>query len=632
MGTRINKWKHIIMVVFSLDIICRGNSSTGKSEETSAEGMQISTGFRHHTLATSTCFIPNLFFSDPNRKNTEYPSDLKLCPNSINPLLNNNQTHIWVVKRHLHHYNAFDDEFFRCCYKSFHLSGETVDYRRQGVDSTIMYHDCIIFNETIVAPHEFVRVYCYYKSSIIYDQIFTNAITKTVALPPLTTYLSEAAHTQNQIQMSYNVLIFGMSSMSLQNFQRTMTKTDEVLKNRDVVDFYGYSRYDDTKYANLMPVLSGHKSCDVECAARDMFVWEQFKQQGFYTALIEDTKDSSISFCDFTRSPTDYYLKPFLVESGEIKSHNYCTGNKYTFKILIDYTEQLCNTLLEKKLFGVFWQSSMSSQGWDYPTVTDGDYATLFSNLIGNGYLDQTILIIMSDLGTRYNETKESYLEERLPLLKMVMPPSFREKYRIAYNNLRLNSQRLITAFDLHSTLLDLADLNAVRDEEILLRTKKDLSETQGTSLFKPISSKRTCSSVGLDDNHCICFEQKKLYNLNGITARYTAKLIVPVINKLLEPYPQCPFLQYASLAEISKFTAIHLRDNRFVEYLVRIRTSPRGVFEATVRFDTTWSVVSAVSRLDYDERKSYCVDDPLIKLYCFCPWPQVMKLVLPES
>jgi len=81
-----------------------------------------------------------------------------------------------------------------------------------------------------------------------------------------------------------------------------------------------------------------------------------------------------------------------------------------------------------------------------------------------------------------------------MPFLAVRVPRWFAERYRRAAANLRLNSDRLTTPFDLHETLKDVVDMDRPRD----LVTDDGLPP-RGYSLFQDIPDDRTCADARID-------------------------------------------------------------------------------------------------------------------------------------
>lgn len=86
-----------------------------------------------------------------------------------------------------------------------------------------------------------------------------------------------------------------------------------------------------------------------------------------------------------------------------------------------------------------------------------------------------------------------------------VLPKSFKQKYPLAVRNLKRNSRRLTTHFDVFETLKDLSNLdaNVLSNDKIRKRTtdlkEREASMPRGISLFVEIPGERSCDSAGIE-------------------------------------------------------------------------------------------------------------------------------------
>ncbi|XP_037297818.1 uncharacterized protein LOC115448259 [Manduca sexta] len=441
----------------------------------------------------------------------------------------------------------------------------------------------------------------------------------------------------------YNVLIMGIDAVSRLNFYRTMPKTLNYLKKKGAIEFLGYNKVGDNTFPNLTPMLLGIKYTDLKntCwpnsrASFDHcpFIWNWYKDVGYYTAFGEDNAGLGIfnyGKLGFTGTPTDYYIHTFMYESelhvGNQKDFNtyICIGDKYLYKVLLDYIEGLTVELKSDNFFGFFWEATMTHDYLHYPKIMDDDYEIFLENLDNNKYLDQTILILLSDHGIRWGDirfTKQGRLEERLPLFHILLPPSFRETYSLAYNNMKTNRRRLTTPFDVHATLLDLINLNELDNERIKRRSNEYYASDRSISLFLPIPTNRTCKTAEIADHWCTCHKSHRVPT-DSIEGQEAALHLEQHLNKLLHDYPQCAQLQVTEIIEMIQMDAGTPDQGEvgWEEFMVVVRTQPGGaVFEATLRHDyDEWVLAGTVSRLNLYGEQSRCVHHYQLKLYCYC-------------
>jgi hypothetical protein len=83
------------------------------------------------------------------------------------------------------------------------------------------------------------------------------------------------------------------------------------------------------------------------------------------------------------------------------------------------------------------------------------------------------------------------------------MPRTFQEKYPIQMRNLRLNSRKLTTPFDIHETLKDILSFD--EDASSKHQKHKDTIAPRGISLFRHIPTNRTCEDAQIEAHWCAC-------------------------------------------------------------------------------------------------------------------------------
>ncbi|XP_028039701.1 uncharacterized protein LOC114250150 [Bombyx mandarina] len=594
-----------------------------------------------YTIRTEGCTIPGLrAFDESIKKFSEPPKKFERCHNANNSLLKSNETHIWIVKENLPHYKLSINESITCCYKWFYRPAAIVDIKSADVDDRVQYGKCVEFDNSIEAINEFVKVSCRHTYKTIYEQFFLFTSKK-----PLITSISEDSIETIQNQSGgYNVIVMGIDAISRLNFHRTMPKTLAYLKKKGGLEFLGYNKVGDNTFPNLIPMLLGIKDTELKktCWPNTKstfdncpFIWDWYKDAGYYTAFGEDSArlgTFNYEKLGFAASPTDYYIHTFMYEAeihvGNKKDFNafICMGDKYFYKVLLDYIESLTRTLKNDKLFGFFWEVTMSHDYLNYPMLMDDDYEQFLKHLDDSNYLDDTILILLSDHGIRWGEiryTKQGRLEERLPLFQILIPRSFQDNFPLAYENIKNNRKRLTTPFDLHATLSDLTNLNFIKDEQITLRSKENYGSDRSISLFLPIPNNRTCNTAAIDDHWCTCHKSNRI-SINNKDVYEPAFELVRNLNLLLQDHSQCVKLKLSEILEATEMDAgvPEVGEVGWQEIMLVVRTTPGGgVFEATLRRNSKqeWSLAGTVSRLNLYGDQSRCVHHYQLKLYCFC-------------
>ncbi|XP_049866404.1 uncharacterized protein LOC126367053 [Pectinophora gossypiella] len=325
-------------------------------------------------------------------------------------------------------------------------------------------------------------------------------------------------------------------------------------ETKGVIDLKGYGKTSDKMLLNVLAMLVGknveelQKTCwpsPIARLDRCPFIWDRFKDVGYYTALLEDSARFSI-------------------------------------------------------------------------------YETLLKKLSNSGYLNDTFLILVSDEGIKSGDIrkrKQGRLEQRLPFLYILPPTSLRKKFSLAYENLKENAERLTTPYDLYNTLIDLLDLSAIKNEEVLLRNEITHYHDKSVSLFLQIPDNRTCQSADINKYLCGCVQSSRISNQTS-ESRGAASFLVRHLNEILGSYPQCARLALESILQAVEYTIPYESDKEWHDVTVVVRVKPGGgVFEGTMRHykDGDWTMLSPVSRFNMYSELSFCVKQYWLKMYCYC-------------
>lgn len=508
-------------------------------------------------------------------------------------------------------------------------------------------------NTTVVPKeHEFVAILC--------EQLTINASVKTPENTTVTkivdmhAFVNLKANVEKRIDKipdpipidnSLNVLVLGVDGVSHMNFLRTMPKSYKYLmKEMGAVEMHGFNKVGDNTYPNIVAALTSQNENEINstCNIKDgfdscPFIWKTFSEHGYRTAYGEDsTWMGGFNYLKkgFKKPPTDYYLRPFGVAAEEHIAHEkelnakLCYGPRLSMEVLLDYIQKFAYSMgKDKRYFQFIWSTSLTHDELNHGRMGDKHLRSTLEWFHTGGYLNQTVLILMSDHGLRWGDIVEypqGQLEERMPFLFFVVPPWFKEKYARAYENLQGNQDRLTTPYDLYETLQDFITLEHITAEEIEYReTDLDIAEEQsslsrGISQFLPIPLSRTCKMAGIEDHYCVCHNHKVISSRSPIVEQ-AANYVVYFINSVVSIYPQCAFL---SLSTVKSAQAV---DKSFLgeeEYQIIFQTSPGNAsFEASVVRHKSghWKISGTVGRTNLYGNQSHCVDNKDIKLYCYC-------------
>ncbi|RXG57730.1 hypothetical protein Avbf_15553 [Armadillidium vulgare] len=88
------------------------------------------------------------------------------------------------------------------------------------------------------------------------------------------------------------------------------------------------------------------------------------------------------------------------------------------------------------------------------------------------------------------------------PIFFIVVPEWFKKRYALAYRNLRENTLKFLTPFDIHETLLDIVH---ERYNDSSYYSEEQPQSIRSISLFKKLPMNRTCKDVGVPLTFCAC-------------------------------------------------------------------------------------------------------------------------------
>ncbi|XP_002034908.2 uncharacterized protein LOC6610321 [Drosophila sechellia] len=447
-----------------------------------------------------------------------------------------------------------------------------------------------------------------------------------------------------------NVIILGIDSISRMNLRRSMPKVHKFLQGPGWFEMQGYNKVGENTLPNLLAILTGNAEEDALFNGRFRhsgfidkleFIWQLFKKHGYMTAFGEDcSKINTFNYQKpgFKQQPVDYYLRNFIValetifktrrEFGNV----FCLGRKLGFKYVFDFARQFMQRFENSApVFGIFWSNSFTHEDFLGATALDHvflEYLTLYDEL---GFFNRSIVMVLSDHGYRYGVTRQAsksgYLEERLPLMFIYVPPWFRKRYPQYVGNLRINQNRLSSGFDLHMTLHHLLQLNATSMTDFSPKLQASQCK-MCQSLFFELPDNRNCSHAGIREKWCSCEPTETVTNPSLL--KKVAQEVVHQMNQHLRDRNLTTLCQNFALMKVlyldSKISLSDdsLEDEQLHTYIITFDTNPTSAhFEATVQWNTERETltmnVDELSRLESYEKYSRCTSDPIIKKYCIC-------------
>ncbi|KAJ9589461.1 hypothetical protein L9F63_017322 [Diploptera punctata] len=450
-------------------------------------------------------------------------------------------------------------------------------------------------------------------------------------------------HTQK-----FNVLIVGMDGVSRLNFHRQLPKTVNLLKDLDAIELLGYNKVADNTFPNLFSLLTGIgvNNLQFKCSTLDdcPWIWSEYKKHGYVTGYGEDATELSIFQYKnhyLTKKPTDFQLIPFMKTIEKLSGHKnifsskICLGPVMSIEVLYDFVKKFASAVPSKHKFGFFWSTSLTHDDLNFASLADDIHVDFLKSLNSSSTLDNTILILLSDHGLRNDKIRQvyqGYLEDRLPYAFFLLPKKFTLLYPEAVKNLKNNTRKLTTAFDIYKTLQDLIYLNELKSTTLKNRSKQlEIMESKpiAISLFLPIHKTRTCTDAGIHTQWCSC-HRSTVVSTKSLLVQKMSLILLLKVNSMLAAYVMCAKL---SLAEIRSARMEHdlvinspqqyIPKENAKYYTVTIRTIPGdALFEGLILHNVITNschVVGDVTRINMYGNQSACVYQNHIKSYCYC-------------
>ncbi|CAD6196464.1 unnamed protein product [Caenorhabditis auriculariae] len=448
-----------------------------------------------------------------------------------------------------------------------------------------------------------------------------------------------------------SVVVIGFDSMSRGNFVRQLPKTHKTMRKMGFVDMLGHVKVGDNTYANLGAVLFGKRTTSTREFPAEIdeswgisfdkydTIWKNFSRNGYATFFAEDRPDiGTFNYFGylkgFLKKPVNHYFRPFWTATFwsvvSRRSSAYCYDSIPKHVIQLEYLEQLYE---RKRHFAFWWTQDMSHDYLNVIGKTDNDIEGFLRRNFD--FLKNSIIIVMSDHGHRYDRIRETTigrLEARLPYLSIRIPDDVKRKYPKLYKSVLENSERMTTQFDVNESLNDIAWGRLAEPQE-------EPQKQRARSFFHPISPNRTCFEAEIPFGYCPCYSEVEAPRKDS---REAAEVLLKELNTLLrrgkiekENYKCAPL----SLSEVISATVqlppatvvddpqtgknLPLTQLQLLYRVVLKTTSPsNAVLEGVVIHDVkqdVWTFSGEVERNNRYGNSSHCVADRVLKKICHC-------------
>lgn len=531
-------------------------------------------------------------------------------------------------------------------------------------DRHILYKNALEFKTEILVHYDYIKVKCYNNHD---RTIFTNYY---AFIQKKNT--SEVNHTNNSFafkslktnpnsqktQFHMDVMLVGIDSVSRLNFMRQLPETRQYLLQKGAIEMQGYNKVADNTLVNLVPLLTGKYLEDLpwnESLAKFPFdkydfLWKRYHKKGFRTMFAEDAPIIATFNCakyGFKVQPTDHYFRPITLaferDNSVWSMHRRCVRDRSITDMVLQYTYDFVRTYNDTPHFSLSFISSLTHNDMNNAGYSDREYQRFFHKIFKHQLINNTFVIFFSDHGIRFGSYRSTYLgklEERLPFMFLIPPLWFKQSFPHMWSNLKTNSHRLTTPFDIYETLVDIYDMEKAMKRDP--SEKIESTQRKRISLFRKVPLNRTCKEATILPHWCTCHQSKPVKINDNIVIKGAQYLLKRINNRTSQLRASCDELELVSIKDAAIMTAndnllTYVRNINYVinrtvvygksvntiikDYQLTIQTKPGGgLFEGSVRYDgkrKCFSLLGDISRINKYGDQAWCVSTA--RKFCFC-------------
>ncbi|KAH7967440.1 hypothetical protein HPB49_024860 [Dermacentor silvarum] len=382
-------------------------------------------------------------------------------------------------------------------------------------------------------------------------------------------------------------------------------------------------------------LLSGFAASEVEEMLKRSYsnkvplLWNVYQAMGYTTLFLEEMPHYGLftypNQTGFKVTPTDYYpvsILRLMDEKGGID--RFCMGSRLKTKVLIKYLGDVLKLNDNSRTFSYVWLSDVTHNHIKGIAILDEPLFEFFKSLSNRGVLDNTVVVLLSDHGARYGSTRRSELgrhEDKTPFCLLALPKRFLREHPEVAARLETNQRRLITAYDLHATLLSLSTLPSF-----------SVNPTRrGLNLFANIPANRTCADASIPPEFCACHGTHGPMRDTSLALEF-ARYAIAYMNALSEfHFPgQCLTWRLDRMQKAFVIANHHSSSQPFVHTTLHVllRTRPLAHFEVygsllnsstSPELNRLLPRVDFVQRLDRYSEWTWCLPKSAWQKICMC-------------
>ncbi|CAD5222689.1 unnamed protein product [Bursaphelenchus okinawaensis] len=453
-----------------------------------------------------------------------------------------------------------------------------------------------------------------------------------------------------------DVFIFLLDSVSNSQMYRSLPKTLKFLNDSlEAVSFEYVNKVGLNSRPNANAMLLGERSYDLHKSPfgpivqyerelcnksinRENYIGFNFKNAGYKRLMAEDWAMGVFNYYQcvgfYDAPPAEHYMRPFQLR---MEQETYTDMVKYVFTpkcveyhhVLMNYTEKFMQMYPHDSKFSMTWMSEIAHDDSNGLYRTDDFFLDFFKRY--ETYFDNSFVFFMGDHGRRYGPVKDTVygeLEDYNPGMKLIVPKKLR-KNQSFMKNLRTNSKKLTTHYDMHATLTEIHQYGAEWNENT---TFGPVGKTHwnkrlfGSSFFHPMKEPRNCATLMIPFEYCICDFGKHQVDKPDI-ALAIASNAVDTMNQRINANEEAAKL--CAQLQVNETDMRISEEDVFGKAVFEVHFSVKpsggmyyGKAEVKTMPDKSYKVLminDEFPRKDRYEEQAKCVGDKQLKNYCYC-------------
>lgn len=373
----------------------------------------------------------------------------------------------------------------------------------------------------------------------------------------ITSYISrQIGNNLNARPLSVLLVIF--DSVSRQSFFRNLNQTVAFLNTQVLAQDSKFGKYfamydflinnaqGEKTPQNMGPILYGKDINTLEDTFMDFTIydendwkvfedyqkenaiWKHYEKNGFVTLFSYDSYIDYLSLITGRKIFTDHIVSNFWRAANEVTGYidfaneGQCIGNKNAHEFSLNYLSEYIKNYEGINRFAYMHIDVAHENTGLRMKIADGDILSFLEKTLQVYYdlpNEDVVLMLASDHGRMSTMmSKEAVMEKMMPFHLVFANKALIERMN-AHTNLLHNTDRLVTRFDWHVTLKELALVPFKSlDTEDLKLLSESTQEHIGISLFSQrVSNDRDCLSVKIPGEYCSCqYSSQKISNLTS--------------------------------------------------------------------------------------------------------------------